>query len=320
MLMIFFAGGNLYIRGQQPFSRLNHLNLPRALFMPQPGTNNFIELAFQISPDLHELYIGLLAGEGIESFLEEDHQLLAYLPETEWTEEKKQGIQAMLLNRVGNLPVYTATFIADRNWNAEWEATLQPIEISDKLLIVQKSSDVTPKPGQIVIEINPKMSFGTGYHATTRLMLRQMEHLDLKDKKIMDIGTGTGVLAIAARKLGNNRPILAFDNNSWAAENALENIAENQADAIKVELLDAEEDLIVNLKEGYDLILANINKNVIDRILPVIRKYAPGAPVLLSGILVYDEPWLNKLLKRLDYTVVQTIYEDEWLSSFIKPL
>ena len=320
MLMIFFAGGNLYIRGQQPFSRLNHLNLPRALFMPQPGTNNFIELAFQISPDLHELYIGLLAGEGIESFLEEDHQLLAYLPETEWTEEKKQGIHAMLLNRVGNLPVYTATFIADRNWNAEWEATLQPIEISDKLLIVQKSSDVTPKPGQIVIEINPKMSFGTGYHATTRLMLRQMEHLDLKDKKIMDIGTGTGVLAIAARKLGNNRPILAFDNNSWAAENALENIAENQADAIKVELLDAEEDLIVNLKEGYDLILANINKNVLDRILPVIRKYAPGAPVLLSGILVYDEPWLNKLLKRLDYTVVQTIYEDEWLSSFIKPL
>ncbi len=320
MLMIFFAGGNLYIRGQQPFSRFNHLNLPRALFMPQPGTNNFIELAFQISPDLHELYIGLLAGEGIESFLEEDHQLLAYLPETEWTEEKKQGIQAMLLNRVGNLPVYTATFIADRNWNAEWEATLQPIEISDKLLIVQKSSDVTPKPGQIVIEINPKMSFGTGYHATTRLMLRQMEHLDLKDKKIMDIGTGTGVLAIAARKLGNNRPILAFDNNSWAAENALENIAENQADAIKVELLDAEEDLIVNLKEGYDLILANINKNVLDRILPVIRKYAPGAPVLLSGILVYDEPWLNKLLKRLDYTVVQTIYEDEWLSSFIKPL
>ena len=288
--------------------------------MPQPGTNNFIELAFQISPYLHELYIGLLAGEGIESFQEEDNQLLAYLPETAWTEEKEQSLLAMLQERVGALPVYTVTFIADRNWNAEWEATLQPIEISDKLLIVQKSSDVTPKPGQIVIEINPKMSFGTGYHATTRLMLRQMEHLDLRDKKMMDIGTGTGVLAIAARKLGNNRPILAFDNNSWAAENAIENIAENQADDIKVELLDAEEDLVVNLKEGYDLILANINKNVIDRILPVIRKYAPQAPVLLSGILVYDEPWLNKLLKRLGYTAEKNIYEDEWLSSFIRPI
>ncbi|NTV16413.1 MAG: 50S ribosomal protein L11 methyltransferase [Chlorobiaceae bacterium] len=288
--------------------------------MPQPGTHHFIELAIEISPELHELCIGLLAGEGIESFQEEDHQLLAYLPESEWTDEKEQSIRSVLKERLGTLPNYKASFIADRNWNAEWEATLQPIEISDKLLIIQKSSDIKPKPGQIVIEINPKMSFGTGYHATTRLMLRQMEQLDLRDKKIMDIGTGTGVLAIAARKFGNNRPILAFDNNSWAAENAIENIAENHADEIRVELLDAEEDLIVNLKEGYDLILANINKNVIDRILPVIRKYAPQAPVLLSGILVYDKPWLNKLLKRLGYTVEQIIYEDEWLSSFIKPL
>ena len=156
--------------------------------MPQPGTHHFIELAFAIAPDLHELYIGLLAAEGIDSFLEEDQQLLAYLPETEWNEEKKQSLHTMLQERVGTLPLYTATFIADRNWNADWEATLQPIEISDRLLIIQKSSDVKPKPGQIVIEINPKMSFGTGYHATTRLMLRQMEHLDLKDKKIMDIG------------------------------------------------------------------------------------------------------------------------------------
>ena len=151
-------------------------------------------------------------------------------------------------------------------------------------------------------------------------MLRQMETLDLTDKKIMDIGTGTGVLAIAARKLGNTLPILAFDNNSWSVENAIENIQENNAQDITIKLLDAEEDLVVNLQEGYDLILANINKNVIDRILPVIRKYAPQAPVLLSGILVYDEPWLKKLLKRLDYTIEKIIYEDEWLSSLIKPL
>lgn len=311
-----FTWGNLYITDSNPATIL----ICPTIFMPQPGTNHFIELAFQIGPDLHELCIGLLAGEGIDSFLEEDHQLLAYLPETQWTEEKEESLRSMLQERLGTLPAYTATLIADRNWNADWEATLQPIEISDKLLIVQQSNEVTPKPGQIVIQINPKMSFGTGYHATTRLMLRQMEHLDLKEKKIMDIGTGTGVLAIAARKLGNNRPILAFDNNSWAAENAVENIAENQADEIKVELLDAEEDLVVNLKEGYDLILANINKNVIDRILPVIRKYAPAAPVLLSGILVYDEPWLNKLLKWLGYTAEKTIYEDEWLSSFIRPI
>ena len=287
--------------------------------MPQPGTHHYIELAFEASASLHELYIALLIVEGIEYFQEEDNMLLAYLPETEWTEEREQSIRTLLMERIGTIPPYKANFMADRNWNAEWEAHLQPIEISERLLIVQKNKEITAKPGQIVIEINPKMSFGTGYHATTRLMLKQMEALDLKDKKIIDIGTGTGVLSIAARKLGNNNPIFAFDNNAWSVENAIENIKENNAPDITIELLDAEEELIVHLQQGYDLILANINKNVIDRILPVIRKYTPQATVLLSGILVYDEPWLKKLLKRLSYEIVQTIYEDEWLSSLIRP-
>ncbi len=287
--------------------------------MPISGTHHHIELAFEASASLHELYIALLIGEGIEYFQEEDNRLLAYLPETEWTEEREQSIRTLLKERLGTIPPYKANFMADRNWNAEWEAHLQPIEISDRLLIVQKNKEITAKPGQIVIEINPKMSFGTGYHATTRLMLKQMEALDLKDKKIIDIGTGTGVLAIAARKLGNNNPIFAFDNNAWSVENAIENIKENNAPDITIELLDAEEELIAHLQQGYDLILANINKNVIDRILPVIRKYTPQATVLLSGILVYDEPWLKKLLKRLSYEIVQTIYEEEWLSSLIRP-
>ena len=288
--------------------------------MPMSGTHHYIELTFEASASLHELYIALLIKEGIEYFQEEDNTLLAYLPETEWTVEREQSIRTLLMERLGTIPPYKANFVADRNWNAEWEAQLQPIEISDRLLIVQKNKAITAKPGQIVIEINPKMSFGTGYHATTRLMLKQMEALDLKDKKIIDIGTGTGVLAIAARKLGNNNPIFAFDNNAWSVENAVENIKENNAQDITIELLDAEEELIVNLQKGYDLILANINKNVIDRILPVIRKYTPQATVLLSGILVYDEPWLKKLLKRLSYENLQIIYEDEWLSSLIRPL
>jgi len=282
------------------------------------GTHNYIELAISIAPALFEPYIAILSEEGIEYFLEDDDRLLAYLPETLWNEDKELAVRNLLEETFGTVPPYRATFMADRNWNAEWEAHLQPIEISDRFLIVQKNKEISPKPGQIVIEINPKMSFGTGYHATTRLMLRQMENLDLQDRIIMDIGTGTGVLAIAARKLGNRHPILAFDNNAWAAENAVENAEENDTADIRIELIDAEEELVKNLREGYDLILANINKNVIDRILPVIRNHAAGADVLLSGILVYDEPWLKKLLKRLGYVNIKTIYEDEWLSSLVR--
>jgi ribosomal protein L11 methyltransferase len=287
--------------------------------MQPPKTHNHIELSFEIDSDLYELYIAVLSQAGVEYFLEEDRKLLAYLPENEWNAQKEDAIRNLLQETFGAVPRYTSLLMADRNWNAEWEAQLQPVVVSDRFLIVQQQKEYELKPGQIVIAINPKMSFGTGYHATTRLMLRQMEELDLADRKIMDIGTGTGVLAIAARKLGNRNPILAFDNNSWAAENAVENVEENQAPDIRVELLDAEEDLAANLQEGYDLVLANINKNVIDRVLPVIRKHAPGAQVLLSGILVYDEPWLKKLVKRLGYTAKKTIYEDEWLSCLIEP-
>jgi ribosomal protein L11 methyltransferase len=283
-----------------------------------PGTQHHIELSIQIPSDQHELAIALLAMQGIGYFQEEDRRLLAYIPEAEWSEEKESAVKLALGALPGGTPPIRTEFMADRNWNAEWEAQLKPIEISDRFLIVQKKGGPGPKPGQIQIEINPKMSFGTGYHATTRLMLRQMEDLGLENEKIMDIGTGTGVLAIAARKLGNTHPILAFDNNSWAADNALENIEENNTPDIQIELLDAEEDLAVNLRNGYTLILANINKNVIERILPVIRANAPGATVLLSGILVYDEPWLKKLLKRLDCEAVRTIYEDEWLSCLVR--
>jgi ribosomal protein L11 methyltransferase len=287
--------------------------------MQPPKTHNHIELSFEIDSDLFELYIALLSQEGIEYFLEEDRKLLAYLAEEDWNAEKEEHIRKVLLETFGAVPHYTTSFMADRNWNAEWEAHLKPVEVSDRFLIIQQQKEYEVKPGQIVIEINPKMSFGTGYHATTRLMLRQMEELDLTDRKIMDIGTGTGVLAIAARKLGNRNPILAFDNNSWAAENALENVEENRVPDIRVELLDAEEELAANLEEGYDFIIANINKNVIDRILPVIRKHAPNAEVLISGVLVYDEPWLKKLVKRLGYTAKKTIYEEEWLSCLIGP-
>ena len=283
-------------------------------------SHDFTELALTLPPELIEPCIGLLSGLGIEYFQEEENRLLAYLPDSAWSEEKALEIRQTLAAAFGSVPACTVSHLADRNWNAEWEANLQPIEVSDRIFIVQKQRDSKPEPDRIVIEINPKMSFGTGYHATTRLMLRQLEHLDLREKRIVDIGTGTGVLAIACRKLGNRHEITAFDNNDWAVENARENVRENGVENIRVDRLDAEEDLETVLKEGYDLILANINRNVIGRILPAVRTLTPNTHVLLSGIMIYDEPWLNKLLEKLSCTASKTLYEDEWLSCLVEPL
>ena len=286
--------------------------------MPHTGKQSYVEIALALDASHHEMCIAFLASEGVESFLEEDQRLLAYLPQNVWSAEKEQAIKTLLDNWLGLVPAMNITIIADKNWNEEWEATLEPIEISDHLLIVQNNKQVTPKKGQVVISINPKMSFGTGYHATTRLMLRQMEELEFADKHIMDIGTGTGVLAIAARKMGNKHPIFAFDNNTWSVENARENCEVNHAADIVVHLLDAEEELRDKLAGGYNFILANINKNVLDRILPVLRTAAPTATVLLSGVLTYDEDWLIALSKKLGYTIVKTLYEDEWLSALLE--
>ncbi len=283
------------------------------------ASNDYIELSFSLSPELIEPCLGLLIGEGIEYFQEEENKLHAYIPDSDWSGEKEKEIVELLERSFGSPPVFTVRHMADKNWNAEWEAHLQPIEISDRILIVQKHKTAAAKEGQIVIEINPKMSFGTGYHATTRLMLRQLEHLAIENLRILDIGTGTGVLAIACRKLGNRKQILAVDNNDWALENARENIRDNDTENIQIAKLDAEDDLQKILSEPFDLILANINRSVIERILPSLQRMAPRSLLMLSGIMIYDEPLLKKLLKRSGYTIVRAVYEDEWLSYLVAP-
>ena len=145
-----------------------------------PTSHDYIELNFTLSPELTEPCLGLLSGQDIEYFQEEENRLHAYLPEPEWSPEKEQSIIDALSVAFGSTPNYTVRHMAHRNWNAEWEANLKPVEISDRIMIVQQNSDVKLKKGQILIEINPKMSFGTGYHATTRLMLRPVSYTHLR--------------------------------------------------------------------------------------------------------------------------------------------
>lgn len=261
-----------------------------------------------------ETFAALLADSGFESFLEENDVLRCYIESEKWTDELKKSVDEISMLLTGAVLPLTETPLEERNWNEEWEKTLQPIEVSDRLAIVQRGKPYDNRAGRLLIEINPKMSFGTGYHETTRLMLRLLETELKPDDNVLDIGTGTGVLAIAARKLGNRNPILAIDNDEWSIENAIENVKENQCDAIEVRPSAAEKDLESILGAGkFNLVLANINLNTIETLLPQFSASPYQIKILFSGVLKYDEPRLAESLSRYGFGIRRTANEGEWI-------
>lgn len=271
-----------------------------------------------IGEEHFEIAVALLSNIGFESFLEENDALYAFIIASEWTEEKKAEAQTLTKQLVGKIVPIQAQIIQPQNWNEEWEASLQPIEVSEKLAIVQRGKAFPKKAGQVVVEINPKMSFGTGYHETTRLMLAQMIEIIQPSDTIMDIGSGTGVLAIAARKLGNQQPILACDNDEWSIENAKENSEINGCEGIEIIRLDAQSELETALeKRKFSLILANINRPVHEKMLPLIATLSPDARILISGLLKYDLEWLNELLKKIHFKLSRLTEEGEWICALI---
>jgi ribosomal protein L11 methyltransferase len=158
------------------------------------------------------------------------------------------------------------------------------------------------------IIITPKMSFGTGHHATTYLMIKQMRELDFAGKKVLDFGAGTGVLAILASKLGAAE-VLAIDYDEWSITNTIENIEQNNCSNIRVQLLDA-----IPTAEKYNIILANINLNVIiSNLSSIVQASSLGAYILLSGILKENELLLITALEEAGLQYVSTMQRGDWI-------
>ncbi len=281
--------------------------------------NDYVEILLPIGAEHFDLAIGLLRQIGYESFWEDGDTLRAYLPCAAWNPAQEAATRAALAQILLTPPTLQVALLPARNWNAEWESTLRPIEVSPRIVIVPSDHKTWAHAhDQLAIEINPKMSFGTGYHETTRLMIRMLEQVLLPHDRVLDIGTGTGILAIAARKLGNLHPILALDNDVWSIENAQENIALNHCHKIEVKLIDAQHDLPAVLHTTpWSLILANLHRNLLEHILPILREHAPQAQILLSGILKYDESWLRHLTHRLHYRINRLTKENDWLCASI---
>ena len=239
---------------------------------------NYIQIQFEkLSADQSDFLIAQLSGIGFTGFEEEESLLKAFIPEENFD-------RSLLLNCIGqNAILFSESLIPETNWNRVWESNFEPVIVDDFVAI---RADFHKRiPGVLIdIIINPKMSFGTGHHATTHLMMEQMRQFDFTGKSVFDFGTGTGVLAILAEKLGA-RKIVAADNDPWSIANAGENLAKNNCTVIEIQLLHS-----ADIQGPFNFILANINKNVIlDNIKHFKRLLSQDGVLLLSGILPGDK-------------------------------
>jgi ribosomal protein L11 methyltransferase len=250
--------------------------------------------------DKSEMLVALLADLGFEGFEETDGALRAYIAATHFNETALQKLlEAHSL-------AATVKRIAPQNWNAVWESGFQPVVVADAVAVRANFHPAMPSVAYEIV-VTPKMSFGTGHHATTYLMLQQMLGLDFMGKTVVDFGTGTGVLAILAEMRGA-ADVLAIDNDDWSIENAAENVVANGCRRIRVQKAES-----VPQGQRFDIILANINLNVIQANLTgLFAAGNPGGRLLLSGFLPQDEAILWPLLLQNGFVGVAAWYKDNW--------
>ncbi|HEY4784594.1 MAG TPA: 50S ribosomal protein L11 methyltransferase [Bacteroidales bacterium] len=246
---------------------------------------DYILLTCKIQSENIEFTSEILAQElsdlGFESFENSKDSLLAYIPINNFSETLFESLTSNIFN-LGTVK-YSHSIIKDQNWNEEWEKNFQPVLIANKCYIRapfhEKNSDVLY---EIVME--PKMAFGTGHHETTSLMIEQMLVLDFKGKQVLDMGCGTGVLSIMASML-KAAQILAIDIDEWAFQSTVENCKVNHVDNVTVDKGDI--DLILGKK--FDIILANINRNILLNQIPSCSAVlASNGLLLMSGIYRSD--------------------------------
>lgn len=265
---------------------------------------NYLQIEIQIPEnETRELLIAALDECAIEGFEENTNALIAFVPEKDYN---PTAIADLLTSY--KLP-YTVTAIPKQNWNEQWEENFQPVVIGD-FCTIRAHFHTTPITTQHDIIITPKMSFGTGHHATTRLMVEQMAEIDCSDKRVFDFGTGTGVLAILADKLGAT-DIIAIDNDEWSYENACENVLMNHCAHIDIRqgVLEDIDNII-----RFDIILANINRHILLAYMDSMYQLLGNEGVLLmSGLLTEDETIISNAATASGFTITNVHTLGSWI-------
>lgn len=268
---------------------------------------NYIAYTFICNPfrPLNEILVAQLSELEFESFEENNPELKAYIPEDLLNDAAVAEVCAEL-KEIGAIS-FSKEKIEDRNWNEEWEKSYPVVEIGNRCIIRAPFHPASEKSHDLEIVINPQMSFGTGHHETTYLVMSMLLDLDLTNKSVLDMGSGTGVLAIAAAKRGASK-VKAIDNESWAYENTVENVNRNNVD-IDVQNADA----IPTDSPLYDVTLANINKNVLMKLMGSFSDYlVANGTLILSGFFISDMEEIIEFAGRHDLIPTRDMNRNNW--------
>ncbi|GAB1308944.1 50S ribosomal protein L11 methyltransferase [Urechidicola sp. KH5] len=268
----------------------------------------YIEYNFTINPvqPATEILIAELGFAGFESFVEKEDGVLAYIQKQDWNETILEDI-GVLQSEAFNIQ-FEFKEIEQTNWNSEWEKNFEPIQVNSKVSIRAPFHENLNLEFDIVIE--PKMSFGTGHHETTHMMVQHLLDLDVRDKSVLDMGCGTGILAIFAEMRGA-KPIDAVDIDRWCYENSIENAQRNNCNHISV----YEGDASLLVDKNYDIIIANINRNIlIADMQTYVSCLNKNGVVLLSGFYKEDIPIIEAEIKKYQLTISTIIERNNWVA------
>ncbi len=269
---------------------------------------SYIGYTFKVEPlqPASDILIAQLAEVGFESFVETEDGIEAYIQEQDWNNHILDDV--FILESTEFKISYDYKNIEQVNWNKEWESNFEPITVDDICTVRAPFHEIPASKYDIVIE--PKMSFGTGHHATTHMMIQHLLELDLEGKSVLDMGCGTAVLGILAEKRGA-KTVDAIDIDNWCYLNSLENIERNDCTAVSV--YEGGANLLKN--QTYDVIIANINRNILLQDMSAyIKRLSADGILLLSGFYEEDIPIINDAVVKKQMNFINKKVKNKWVA------
>ena len=276
----------------------------------------YFEVDFQLSPlsqDACDILAALTADAGFESFEETQHGIRGYVQQPLLDRQALEDI-------VNNFPImgtniiYTISEAEDKDWNEQWEQEgFEPIIVGNNRLAIHDGRHLPSQPADISVEIDARLAFGTGTHETTQMICEWMLDMPMKDLRVMDAGCGTGILGIVALKLKANH-VTAYDIDEWSSDNTRHNAVINRIDS-QLSVYCGDASLLDSKTADYDLVLANINRNILLNDMPrFCQIMKQDAKLILSGFYTEDIPLLEARGKELGLTLTGAKNRDKWAS------